>query len=70
MLPQLSAANLFYTRLPHVLATFVASPPVSSVFAPYSDKYAKHNDVRRVHLNVNRAQPDAYFPGAVIPLVR
>ena len=70
MIPQLSANNLFYTRLPHVLATFVASPPVSGVFAPYSDKYARKNDARQVHLNANRAQAAAYLPGTVIPLGR
>ena len=69
MIPQLSAANLSYTRLPHALATFVVSPPVSSVLAPYSDKYAKYNDVRQVHLNIDRAQSAAYFPGTVISLV-
>ena len=69
MPPQLSDANLFYTRLPHALSTFVASPPVSTVLAPYSDKYAKNNDVRRVQLNADRAQPAAYFPVTVVPLV-
>ena len=69
-IPQLSAANLFYTRLPHSLSTFSAPPPVSTVFSPYSGKYAKHNDVRRVHLNVDQSQSAAYFPGNAIPLAR
>ena len=67
--PQLSANNLAYTRLPHVLSTFVASHPVSSVFAPYSDKFAKNSDPRAIHRNVDRAQSAAYLPGTVIPLV-
>ena len=69
MLPKLSANNLFYTRLPHVLATFVASPPVSSVFAPYSGKFAKNSDHRAIRRNLDRAQSDAYLHGTVIPLV-
>ena len=67
MPPQLAAASFAYTRLPHTCLAYVDPPPSSGVLAPKSDRYKKENAVVS-HRHINRAQPDAYFPGTVIPI--
>ena len=62
MLPQLSASNFVYTRLPRALFTIVAAPDFS---ATLPQPACPLEDAIRTERNVDAAQQVAFYPSSV-----